>query len=416
MNAGNAGTELRASAGAGDVARVAALLDAGTPVEARDGDGPTPLHAALVARQVGTTRLLLARGAGPETAVYGRTPLSVVAQFLGAERSDPARLAATLELIALLISAGARLDFAPGDERYRPLRIALESAPLPVIDALLAAGAALDPAWARVALEHRRLDVLPRFFERCGAQLDLDGLLLTLAIHAASHRDAPELARELVRRGARVDVADEAGATPLHWAAHWFAPPFLVALLELGAALDRATTRTWTPEDTPKKKGLTPRAQLDAQLECDVEQGFAGEAAAEWQALARACDTTVDAWRARLEQPAEPPTLIGDWEATLARVDADQGPYDLLAASAADGELVRVRLNLRADGSFTLEGCDALLGGAGQWRALEAAVQLDFSADRDGDALELAIAGSSLELYDDSYPDGPPVTWTFDRA
>ncbi|MDG9702103.1 ankyrin repeat domain-containing protein [Streptomyces sp. DH37] len=58
---------LVAAAGAGDLARVAAVLRAGAPAETADADGTTPLYAAAVAGNAEAAEALLAAGARPDT-------------------------------------------------------------------------------------------------------------------------------------------------------------------------------------------------------------------------------------------------------------------------------------------------------------------------------------------------------------
>ncbi|KAJ1564984.1 hypothetical protein HK405_013474 [Cladochytrium tenue] len=85
---------VRDSTGVGDAGR---LLDAGTPVDAQDAFGYTPLAAAASYRHTDLVRALLARGANPNVAdADGDTPLHVVetaeiAGLLVAAGADPAR-------------------------------------------------------------------------------------------------------------------------------------------------------------------------------------------------------------------------------------------------------------------------------------------------------------------------------------
>lgn len=62
-SAGEAGAELLRAAGAGDLARVQALLARGAPLETRDADGNTPLLRATLANQEAVATALMAAGA-----------------------------------------------------------------------------------------------------------------------------------------------------------------------------------------------------------------------------------------------------------------------------------------------------------------------------------------------------------------
>ena len=75
-------TPLHVAAVRGDVAAIAALLDAGADIQARGEDGYSPLHDAVEQGQLQAVRLLLERGASvAATNDDGRTPIQV-AQIL----------------------------------------------------------------------------------------------------------------------------------------------------------------------------------------------------------------------------------------------------------------------------------------------------------------------------------------------
>ena len=73
---------LHHAAATGDVASLTTALDAGSPVDAREGER-TALHVAITARHADAVKLLLSRGANPEALAWGRTPLSLAAQLSG---------------------------------------------------------------------------------------------------------------------------------------------------------------------------------------------------------------------------------------------------------------------------------------------------------------------------------------------
>ena len=93
----DSGEQLRAAAMAGDEAKVRALLDAGTPVDAPARYGRTALLEASFKGHLGVARLLADRGANP----------SVREAFFGMTAIDGALGAGNLELVQLLLDKGA---------------------------------------------------------------------------------------------------------------------------------------------------------------------------------------------------------------------------------------------------------------------------------------------------------------------
>jgi outer membrane protein assembly factor BamB len=93
----DSGEQLRAAAAAGDEAKVRALLDAGTPVDAPARHGRTALLEACWKGHLGVARLLLERGANP----------SVREAFFGMTALTGALGAGNLELVRLLLDKGA---------------------------------------------------------------------------------------------------------------------------------------------------------------------------------------------------------------------------------------------------------------------------------------------------------------------
>tara|TARA_B100000767_G_C19360970_1_gene367846 strand:- start:80 stop:520 length:441 start_codon:yes stop_codon:yes gene_type:complete len=74
------------AAACGDEETIEALLLHGQPIDARDDEGATALHHSTRGRQLGATRLLLARNADPRVATsQRRTPLHEAAECNAAE-------------------------------------------------------------------------------------------------------------------------------------------------------------------------------------------------------------------------------------------------------------------------------------------------------------------------------------------
>jgi ankyrin repeat protein len=106
---------------AGDVARLAALLDGGADVDALDPYGKTGLMIAATRGQVEVARLLIERGAALDTTAKYRLSALMLAVING-----------HVEIVRLLVHAGAdqglRGSGAPGfhDKTARDLAVAAE--------------------------------------------------------------------------------------------------------------------------------------------------------------------------------------------------------------------------------------------------------------------------------------------------
>jgi len=148
------GRALREAAGKGDVARARELLDAGTPVDAPNPDGVTPLLHAAEQGHLEMVRLLLARGANVNgrDRFFGGSPMNMalggghlaVATFLLAQGSDDATavLAEGIERDDLALARAAlatgkvgRLDLQrarrEAEGKSAELTALLAAAPLP---------------------------------------------------------------------------------------------------------------------------------------------------------------------------------------------------------------------------------------------------------------------------------------------
>lgn len=110
-------TALHLAAFFGQSGTVAYLLQAGADVRAiaRNGNGNTPLHAALATRQDEIARQLLATGSDVNTPdAAGWTPLHH-ASYNG-----------SLEMVTLLLERGARVEARGGQGQKSPREMALE--------------------------------------------------------------------------------------------------------------------------------------------------------------------------------------------------------------------------------------------------------------------------------------------------
>jgi hypothetical protein len=162
------------------LAAITALLEAGAKLEARSAFGATALHHAAQSGWPGAVQILLDAGAAPMAVDQdGQTPLHCAAmERAGRELS--------VEAVETLLRAGADVD-ARTSLGITPLHCACASGHVPVMRALLAAGA--DPA-ARASDGRSAMDFLSeaRFADESEKKRGLD--LLTQAL-AQTGRVAP---------------------------------------------------------------------------------------------------------------------------------------------------------------------------------------------------------------------------------
>ncbi|XP_045453323.1 ankycorbin [Melitaea cinxia] len=214
----------------GNVPLVQTLLAAGADVNAKDNEQHTVVHWATVCGEVGALRAVLAAGADAATPdQHGGYPLHYAAQMCGAPAAtDHQSRGAALEVLRALVKEGdARVEVRDADGRT-PLLWAASAGSAAAVLALHQAGASVDDA-------------------------DRDGLT---ALHCAAARGHTEALETLVGLcGARVDVADSHGCTPLHYAAALGHADATSALLVHGADAHRQDRRGRSPAHTAAAKG-----------------------------------------------------------------------------------------------------------------------------------------------------------------
>ncbi|XP_048486319.1 protein phosphatase 1 regulatory subunit 12A [Plutella xylostella] len=214
----------------GNVPLVQTLLAAGADVNARDDEHHTVVHWATVCGEVGALRAVLAAGADAATPdQHGGYPLHYAAQMCGAPAAtDHQSRGAALEVLrAVVKEGGARVEVRDADGRT-PLLWAASAGSAAAVLALHHAGARPDDA-------------------------DRDGLT---ALHCAAARGHTEALETLVGLcGARVDVADSHGCTPLHYSAALGHADATAALLQHGADSQRQDRRGRSPAHTAAAKG-----------------------------------------------------------------------------------------------------------------------------------------------------------------
>ena len=187
------------SAFKGHLDKVVKLIAKGEPLEARDANGFTPLHLAILGQHEAVARALIEAGADTQAADrYGSNALSLA----GKKRLLPT--------VTLILSRGHPVEDG-GPQGMTPLMWAANGGDLAIVDALLAAGAALD---AR------------------SSDPGTNGGRTALMFVGASHL---EVARHLLSRGADPTIRDNMGHNASQHAArnsHQRGFEALVALIE----------------------------------------------------------------------------------------------------------------------------------------------------------------------------------------
>jgi ankyrin repeat protein len=170
-------TPLHTAARNGSFAAVAALLEHGAEVNAKDTHGCTPLHSAIYGHHTAVARFLLDRGADANAArSEGATPL-----YYAAKAGDT-------NLVSLLLARGAK-PHVPTGVGYIPLHAAVQGEHTAVAEMLVAAGASVEAG-------------------------DRDGYT---PLHLAAKAGNRTMAEWLLNHGASADAKDRLSFKPLDY-------------------------------------------------------------------------------------------------------------------------------------------------------------------------------------------------------
>lgn len=223
----SSGKAIHDAIAAGDVAKVRTLV-ASTPtlVDAKAGNGATPLIAAVHFKKTEILKLLLEKGAAVNAGVgHSGTAL----WYASADGN--------LEAARLLLDKGAMVD-AKDSDNSTPLLIAAENGQLEVVRLLLSKGAAVNSA-ADEASRHN--GATPLIGATKGAQdyqAPIGGVRATSPNRKHGYLEVVSL---LLEKGAAVNKKDNFGATALIYASENGQVDVVSLLLAKGAMVDAKT-------------------------------------------------------------------------------------------------------------------------------------------------------------------------------
>jgi len=235
----------------GYTALVELLLDAGADIEAVDTENRTPLHHAAYEGDEAAVALLLSRNASVTAREFrGRTPL-----FLATNWGHD------LAVVERLIAAGSDVnDRTPRGEEV--LFSTLFYGDPAIIEALLSAGARLPEDDDRLgqAVYLAASNGLEGVFRMASEEAEVRGIPWweEVPMHAAARGGSVAIGSELLTRGAGVDEKNVYGITPVHVAAENGRLAFVEFLLSNGARINETSIMGMTALHFARENGHDP--------------------------------------------------------------------------------------------------------------------------------------------------------------
>ncbi len=357
----------------GDASILRDAIDGGVDVDATDDFGFPPLVSAAHHARLGVVLALLEAGANPNARVREQdTALHRALRFGSGTRRDGRPLteeerASYLPIVEALLAAGA--DHTLETEGRSALALAVEQASIGAVEALLAAGAnAKESGLLSRAIRSRRdRDAKVSLLLREGADAD-EGCPLPVAANALFDDAAVATCQQLLDAGASVDQVTEGGWSALTHAIASENLPLVQLLLSKGARADLPI------RFDEHQAGLSP--------------GMTAARIAETWELTDFVEAIAAAGQAPTNEPLESARLVGRWRLVAVSMDHEGGMYalpeedwvDLLGSPDgflelhADGRF-EGREMTEIGGTWSIEGDGLRLVGedleSGMWVAME---------------------------------------------
>jgi ankyrin repeat protein len=217
-------------------------------IDARDGQGYTPLIWASLVGKLDVVRILLRNGASVDSYnSRGWTALILASQN------------GHLDVVRLLLQSGAAVD-VHNDDGLTALMFATKMRQLDVVRLLLQSGAAVNAhcngGWTALMLasETGHLDVIHLLLQ-IGAAVDAHSDNGYNSLMAASHEGHLDVVRLLLQSGAAVDAHDNKVWTSLMLASENGQLDVVRLLLQSGAAVDAHDDNGWTSLSVASQNG-----------------------------------------------------------------------------------------------------------------------------------------------------------------
>ncbi|CAB1115549.1 unnamed protein product [Ectocarpus sp. CCAP 1310/34] len=242
---GSSPLSIAALNGHADVAKVLIRHEAG--LGATDSEGSTALHQAASKNHAVVVDVLIKAGASLEVLdKSSRTPLVVAFDDFGRRARKDGQTT-----IVTLLKHGANANVQTGG--YSQLSCAAHANSLPVVEALLAAGAEVNAVrkWTgctalHVSSEHQHPAVLEELL-RNAADTEIYAMGGQTPLHVAAYGGHVHPINFLIDGGAMVSAKDEDGRTPLHVACSKLDCSAIHALLRSGSDIQAVDNSRCSP-------------------------------------------------------------------------------------------------------------------------------------------------------------------------